>query len=175
MKGGLLERVRRSTLIWCLKRRTSASSATRDRSRSITIPKISLHKSNIGQQHRPILDHPPAGLFATETAIGNNSAVAETATARADRFTPAHAKETGTLPFVGHVPTAIYSAAVNSARPTLRHHICDGAFDEKNDPCSSRDFGTWRSCGNGNRSLCHAAPVGCGATVKQRTGPLRLQ
>jgi len=35
---------------------------TRDRSRSITIPKISLHKSNIEQQHRPILDQPPAGL-----------------------------------------------------------------------------------------------------------------
>ncbi len=54
MKGGLLGRVRRSTLICCLKTRTSASSATRDRSRSITIPKISLHKSNIKQQHRPI-------------------------------------------------------------------------------------------------------------------------
>jgi hypothetical protein len=26
------------------------------------IPKISLHKSNIEQQHRPILDQPPAGL-----------------------------------------------------------------------------------------------------------------
>ncbi len=61
MKRGLLGRVRRSTLICCLKTRTSASSATRDRSRSITIPKISLHKSNIGQQHRPIPDQPPAG------------------------------------------------------------------------------------------------------------------
>ena len=61
MKGGLLGRVRRSTLICCLKTRISASSATRDRSRSITIPKISLHKSNIEQQHRPILDQPPAG------------------------------------------------------------------------------------------------------------------
>src|SRR4051812_49999804 len=62
MKGGLLGRVRRSTLICCLKTRISASSATRDRSRSITIPKISLHKSNIEQQHRPILDQPPWGL-----------------------------------------------------------------------------------------------------------------
>ena len=61
MKGSLLGRVRRSTLICCLKTRISASSATRDRSRSITIPKISLHKSNIEQQHRPILDQPPAG------------------------------------------------------------------------------------------------------------------
>jgi crotonobetainyl-CoA:carnitine CoA-transferase CaiB-like acyl-CoA transferase len=26
----------------------------------MTIPKISLHKSNIEQQHRPILDQPPA-------------------------------------------------------------------------------------------------------------------
>jgi hypothetical protein len=61
MKGGLLGRVRRNTLICCLKTRTSASSATRDRSRSITIPKISLHKSNIEQQHCPILNQPPAG------------------------------------------------------------------------------------------------------------------
>jgi hypothetical protein len=61
MKGGLLGRVRRNTLICCLKIRISASSATRDRSRSITIPKISLHKSNIEQQHRLILDQPPAG------------------------------------------------------------------------------------------------------------------
>src|SRR6187455_2568342 len=53
-EGSLLERVRRSTLICCLKTRISASSATRDRSRSITIPKISLHKSNIEQQHCPI-------------------------------------------------------------------------------------------------------------------------
>jgi hypothetical protein len=42
--------------------RFPTGAATRDRSRSITIPKISLHKSNIGQQHRPILDQPPAGL-----------------------------------------------------------------------------------------------------------------
>jgi hypothetical protein len=61
MKGGLLGRVRRNTLICCLKTRISASSATRDRSRSITIPKISPHKSNIEQQHCPILDQPPAG------------------------------------------------------------------------------------------------------------------
>ena len=32
----------------------------RDRSRSITVPTISLHKSNIEQQHRPILDQLPA-------------------------------------------------------------------------------------------------------------------
>jgi hypothetical protein len=62
MKIGLLGRVRRSTLICCLNTKISASSTTRDRSRSITIPKISLHKSNIEQQHRPILDQLPAGL-----------------------------------------------------------------------------------------------------------------
>src|ERR1700738_120766 len=60
MNGGLLELARRSTLICCLSTKISASSATRDRSRSMTIPKISLHKSNIEQQHRPILDQPPA-------------------------------------------------------------------------------------------------------------------
>jgi hypothetical protein len=59
--GGFPGRVRRSIMICCLKIRISASSATRDRSRSITIPKISLHKSNIEQQHGPISDQRPAG------------------------------------------------------------------------------------------------------------------
>jgi hypothetical protein len=58
--GSLLGLRRRSTLICCLSTRISASSVARDRSRSITAPKTSLHKSNIDQQHRPILDQPPA-------------------------------------------------------------------------------------------------------------------
>src|SRR6516164_6910232 len=51
---------RRSTLICCLSIKISASSVARDRGRSITVPTISLHKSNIEQQHRPILDQLPA-------------------------------------------------------------------------------------------------------------------
>ena len=49
---------------FCLKR------ATRDRSRSITIPKISLHRSNIRQPHRPI-------LRSTATRIGFETGTAE--------------------------------------------------------------------------------------------------
>jgi hypothetical protein len=45
----LLGLARRSTLICCLSSKISASSVARDRSRSITIPKISLHKSDIGR------------------------------------------------------------------------------------------------------------------------------
>ena len=60
LKWGRLGRVRRSTLICWRNTSISASSATRDRNRSIAILKISLHKSNIEQQHRPILDQPPA-------------------------------------------------------------------------------------------------------------------
>src|SRR5579862_7464762 len=56
----LLGLARRSTLICCLSIKISASSVARDRRRSITVPKISLHKSNIEQQHRPILDQLPA-------------------------------------------------------------------------------------------------------------------
>jgi hypothetical protein len=51
----LLGLARRSTLICCLSTRISASSATRDRNRSLAIPKISRHKSSIGYQHRAIL------------------------------------------------------------------------------------------------------------------------
>jgi hypothetical protein len=56
----LLGLARRSTLICCLSIKISASSVARDRRRSITVPKISLHKSNIEQQHRPILGQLPA-------------------------------------------------------------------------------------------------------------------
>jgi hypothetical protein len=51
---------RRSTLTCCLSTKISASSVARDHSRSITVPKISLHKSNIERQHRSILEQPPA-------------------------------------------------------------------------------------------------------------------
>jgi hypothetical protein len=55
----LLELTRRSTLICCLSTKISASSIARDRSKSIAVPKISLHRTNMEQQHRPILDQPP--------------------------------------------------------------------------------------------------------------------
>jgi hypothetical protein len=58
--GNLLELARRSTLICCLSTTTSGSSVARDRSRSLTIPKISLQKSNLERQHCPLLDQPPA-------------------------------------------------------------------------------------------------------------------
>src|SRR5262245_47895633 len=55
----LLGLARRSTLICCRNTKISASSVAR-RSRSIIVPKISLHKFNIELQHRPILNQPPA-------------------------------------------------------------------------------------------------------------------
>src|SRR5229473_864902 len=58
----LLGLARRSTLICCLSTRISASSATRDRNRSLAIAKISRHKSSIGCQHRAILSQLPARL-----------------------------------------------------------------------------------------------------------------
>jgi hypothetical protein len=76
MKRGRLGRVRRSTLICWRNTRISTSSATRDRSRSITIPKISLHKSNIEQQHRPILDQPPADWIYDRHKYRNGTHVA---------------------------------------------------------------------------------------------------
>jgi hypothetical protein len=58
---------RRSTLICCLSTRISASSATRDRNRSLAIPKINRHKSSIGWQHRAILSHASTIEFTTGT------------------------------------------------------------------------------------------------------------
>src|SRR6202163_2245767 len=58
----LLGLARRSTLICCLSTRISASSATRDRNRSLGIAKINRNKSSIGYQHRAILSQLPARL-----------------------------------------------------------------------------------------------------------------
>src|SRR5258707_1273918 len=58
----LLGLARRSTLICCLSTRISASSATRDRNRSLAIPKINRQKSSIAYQHRAILAQLPARL-----------------------------------------------------------------------------------------------------------------
>jgi hypothetical protein len=58
--GSLLGLARRSTWICCLSTKISASSVARDRGKSITASKISLHKSNIERQHRPIPDQAPA-------------------------------------------------------------------------------------------------------------------
>src|SRR5277367_690603 len=58
----LLGLARRSTLICCLSTRISASSATRDRNRSLAIAKINRHKSSIENQHRAILSQLPARL-----------------------------------------------------------------------------------------------------------------
>jgi hypothetical protein len=49
-------------LICCLSTRISASSATRDRNRSLAIAKINRHKSSIECQHRAILSQLPARL-----------------------------------------------------------------------------------------------------------------
>src|SRR5260370_37124586 len=63
--------VRRRTLICCRNVQISASSITRDRIRSTTIQPMSLQRSLIAHDHRPILDRLPSRIrFATGTAIG---------------------------------------------------------------------------------------------------------
>src|SRR6185312_2080882 len=56
LKVCLLEAVRRRTFICCRSIQISTSSAARDRIRSTTIQTMSLTRSLITQQHRPILD-----------------------------------------------------------------------------------------------------------------------
>src|SRR6185503_9569086 len=65
LKASLRRAPRRSTLICWLNTKISASSVARDRKRSVNIRQISLHRSNITQQHRPILDQPPAVTVGT--------------------------------------------------------------------------------------------------------------
>src|SRR5258705_10217648 len=56
LKVRLIEAVHRRTFICCRSIQISASSAARDRIRSTTIQTMSLTRSLITQQHRPILD-----------------------------------------------------------------------------------------------------------------------
>src|ERR1700744_1469875 len=55
-EGLFLGAVRRRTFICCRNIQISTSSAVRDRNRSATIQTMSLTRSLIPQQHRPILD-----------------------------------------------------------------------------------------------------------------------
>src|SRR4030081_1687389 len=81
-KDCFLGGVRRRTLICCRNVKISASIAARDRSRSTTAQTMSLTRSLITDQHRPILGQPPANRFATGTGhfgkvwIGRNDAAA---------------------------------------------------------------------------------------------------
>src|ERR1700740_676989 len=54
--------VRRRTFICCRNIQISTSSAVRDRNRSATIQTMSLTRSLIPQEHRPILDQLPVRL-----------------------------------------------------------------------------------------------------------------
>src|SRR5882724_2340097 len=60
--------VRRRTMICCRNVKISASIAARDRNRSTTAQTMSLTRSLITEQHRPILGQPPVNRFATGTA-----------------------------------------------------------------------------------------------------------
>src|SRR5467141_1177774 len=60
--------VRRRTMICCRNVKISASIAARDRNRSTTAQTMSLTRSLITDQHRPILGQPPATRFAKGTA-----------------------------------------------------------------------------------------------------------
>ena len=68
-KAALTGGLRRRTLICCCNVQISASSITRDRIRSPTIQPMSLQRSLIAHDHRPILDRLPSGIrFATGTS-----------------------------------------------------------------------------------------------------------
>src|SRR5258708_390692 len=66
-KDRFLGAVRRRTMICCRNVKISASIAARDRNRSTTARTMSLTRSLITDQHRPILGQPPVNRFATGT------------------------------------------------------------------------------------------------------------
>jgi hypothetical protein len=70
-KDCFLGAVRRRTMICCRNVKISASIAARDRNRSTTAHTMSLTRSLITDQHRPILGQPPANRFATGTGASH--------------------------------------------------------------------------------------------------------
>src|SRR6266478_848287 len=68
-KDCFLGAVRRRTMICCRNVKISASIAARDRNRSTTAQTMSLTRSLITDQHRPILGQPLAIRFATGTGV----------------------------------------------------------------------------------------------------------
>jgi len=71
------EEVRRRTFICCRNVPISASNAARDRIRSTTIQPMSLQRSLIAHDHRPILDRLPSRIrFATGTGIAQRDQLA---------------------------------------------------------------------------------------------------
>src|ERR1700746_1807108 len=80
LKVCFLGAVRRRTFICCRNIQISTSSAVRDRNRSATIQTMSLTRSLIPQEHRPILDQLPVRLsFATGTTVSGETEVERTA------------------------------------------------------------------------------------------------
>src|SRR6478752_8452911 len=77
LKVCFLGAVRRKTLICCRNIQSSTWSAARDRNRSATIQTMSLTRSLITQQHRPILDQLLVVLFSShnnQTQVGTKKA-----------------------------------------------------------------------------------------------------
>src|SRR5882757_2058081 len=70
LKVCFLGALRRRTFICCRNVRISASSAARDRNRSATIQTMSLTRSLIPQQHRPILDQLLVRLSLRQGHVG---------------------------------------------------------------------------------------------------------
>src|SRR5712664_2926659 len=70
-KDCFLGAVRRRTMICCRNVKISASIAARDRNRSTTAQTMSLTRSLITDQHRPILGQPPASLRKGQANIRN--------------------------------------------------------------------------------------------------------
>src|SRR6202521_2041347 len=75
LKVCFLGAVRRRTFICCRNVRISASSAARDRNRSTTIQTMSLTRSLIPLQHRPILDQLPVRLSLRQGQVSCHSPV----------------------------------------------------------------------------------------------------
>src|ERR1700681_2900149 len=77
LKVCFLGAVRRRTSICCRNIQISASSAVRDRNRSTTIQTMSLTRSLIPQQHRPILDQLLVRLSLRQGQVSVSRVIAE--------------------------------------------------------------------------------------------------
>jgi hypothetical protein len=120
LKVCFLRAVRRRTFICCRNVRISASSAARDRNRSATIQTMSLTRSLILQQHRPILDQ-----LLVRLSLRQGQVPAGDVSARNRRFTRfCPPRRLGKSNSLGHLRHAPYPNEGETFPPASKPILC---------------------------------------------------
>jgi len=138
LKVCVLGAVRRRTFICCRNVRISASSAARNRIRSTTIQTMSLTRSLIPQQHRPILDQ-----LLVRLSLRQGQPKHENAAPDRDDITATELAVDRQIEH-GEVPSAAFDLEFGPDRPDV--WVAAAVLPRSPCPCSKAlDYGAWAS------------------------------